>query len=105
MSQWKGSLKLVYDYIGALKTAGIYDNTTLIIMADHGFNNTQRISVREEGIEFDETRSNPIFFIKKKGMSGTELKTDDRTTSHDRFFDTIYESMDIPLQYYGTVFE
>lgn len=105
LSQWKGSLKLVYDYIGALKTAGIYDNTTLIIMADHGFNNTQRISVREEGIEFDETRSNPIFFIKKKGMSGTELKTDDRTTSHDRFFDTIYESMDIPLQYYGTVFE
>ena len=105
ISQWRGSLKIVYDFIDCLKEEGIYDNTTLIIMADHGFNNTQRASVREEGIEFDEDRSNPIFFIKKKGMTGSVLQTDSRETSHDKFFDTIYESMDIPLQYYGTVFE
>ena len=105
ISQWRGSLKLVYDFIDALKDEGIYDNTTLIIMADHGFNNTQRASVREEGIAFDEERSNPIFLIKKKGMKEPALQIDDRETSHDKFFDTIYESMDIPLQYYGTVFE
>jgi hypothetical protein len=105
ISQWRGSLKIVYDFIDSIKEEGIYDNTTLIIMADHGFNNTQRASVREEGIEFNEDRSNPIFFIKKKGMSGSELQIDSRETSHDRFFDTIYECMDIPPQYYGTVFE
>lgn len=105
LSQWRGSLKIVYDYIDALKNEGIYDSTTIIIMADHGFNNTQRASVREEGIPFDENRSNPIFFIKKKGMSCEYLQTDDKETSHDEFFDTVYESMDIPVQYYGTVFE
>ena len=105
LAQWRGSLKIVYDYIDALKEKGIYDDATIIIMADHGFNNTQRNSVAAEGIPFDENKTNPIFFIKEKNMSNDRLTVDSRKTSHDSFFDTVYESMGIPARYYGTVFD
>ena len=105
IAQWRGSLKIVYDYIEALKNAGIYDNTTLIIMADHGFNNTQRKSVAEAGIEFDESRSNPIFIIKKAGDSRDSLLIDDKEVTHDVFFDTIRESMGMPDNYYGSIWD
>lgn len=32
----KAVLKIVYEYIDQLKKLGVYDNTTLVIMADHG---------------------------------------------------------------------
>jgi len=35
-SQGKGTLKVVYEYIEALKRQGLYDTTTIIITADHG---------------------------------------------------------------------
>ncbi|MCR5398546.1 MAG: sulfatase-like hydrolase/transferase [Lachnospiraceae bacterium] len=105
MAQWRGSIKIVYDYMDALKEAGIYDKTTLIIMADHGFNDTQRKSVAAEGLAFDESKTNPIFFIKRAGETKEQLTIDSRATSHDVFFDTIRECMGLEREYYGSVWE
>lgn len=103
LAQWKGSLKIVYDYISALKEAGLYDDTTLIIMADHGLNNTQRNSVKAAGLSIDEDKTNPIFLIKKAGDRSEQLRINHYPTSHDMFFDTIRESMNLSPAYYGTV--
>lgn len=105
LAQWRGSLKIVYDYIDALKAAGVYDDTTLIIMADHGFNNTQINSVRAAGLDVDEDKTNPIFILKRAGERNDELRVVDSPTSHDVFFDTIRESMGLPGTYKGAVWE
>lgn len=36
LQQAKGSLHIIEEYMTQLKDAGIYDNTTILIMADHG---------------------------------------------------------------------
>ncbi len=105
IAQWRGSLKIVYDYMDALKEKNLYDDTTLIIMADHGYNNTQRKAVEAAGLSYIEDRSNPIFFIKRRAEQHDKLIINSDPTSHDRFFDTILESVDITGQYYGSVWE
>ena len=37
--QLKGVLKIFENYINELKAEGVYDNTTIIFVADHGFDN------------------------------------------------------------------
>ncbi len=49
-SQIQGVMKIVFSYIEELKTAGLYDRSTIIITADHG----------SEGLE-----QNPAFLIKE----------------------------------------
>ena len=95
----------MYDYIDALKAVGIYDDTTLIIMADHGFNNTQINSVKAAGLAVDEDRTNPIFIIKRSGERNDKMRVVDLPTSHDAFFDTIRESMGLSVGYNGAVWD
>lgn len=38
ISQSRGALKIVYEYIQNMKKLGVYDNATIIITADHGQN-------------------------------------------------------------------
>ncbi len=68
LSQAKGSMKIVYEYIRQLKELGLYDNTTIIITADHGQNYLlEQERVKEaEALGFKET-SNPILFVKPAG--------------------------------------
>ncbi len=56
ISQSKASLKIVYEYIKQLKELGVYDQSTLLILSDHG---------RMLG----EPR-NPIFFCKERNSRG-----------------------------------
>lgn len=49
LQQIRGSLHIIEEYINQLKEAGIYDKTTLIVMADHGCINYEQ---------------NPLFMIK-----------------------------------------
>lgn len=52
IKQAKGALYIVEEYINQLKKSGIYDKTTIIIIADHGSVNLER---------------NPLFLIKEYG--------------------------------------
>lgn len=100
LSQWKGSLKIVYDYIDGLKRSGIYNDATIIIMADHGFNSSQRPAAEAYGYEFRD-ESNPIFFIKRAGERHDALQIDNKETAHDDFFATIMKSIDAEDDSYG----
>jgi len=107
IAQWKGCLKIVYDYLDALKKAGLYDNSTVIIMADHGLNRSQRSALDSLGMEYDAGNSNPIFFIKRQNQHQNNLIIDEQSTSHEKFFDTIMKCVDSDWnnQYSGAVWE
>ena len=58
----QASMTLVDSYLKKLKEAGVYDNSVIIVMADHGFNS----ELSDEGRTF-EARQNPILFVKGAG--------------------------------------
>lgn len=100
IAQWRGSLKIVYRYLEQLKEKGLYDNATVIVMADHGLNKTQRIAMDEWNISVNDN-SNPIFFIKRSKEQHTKLIINNREVSHDDFFATVIKSIDENNNNYG----
>lgn len=65
------------EYIDNLKKLGIYDKSTIIVMADHG--------------EFGDTDS--IFFVKKPFEEHEEMEIDESIITHHDFQDIIIESL------------
>ena len=58
----RGQLKLLREYLDSLKAAGVYEDTTVIMMADHGFNMryypvllVKDAHREEEGFQMDHT--------------------------------------------------
>ena len=90
VAQWKGCLRIVYDYLDELIENGLYDSASVIIMADHGFNRSQRSAMDEWNIDVTGD-SNPIFFIKHAGENHDKLVVDDSTITHDDFFGIVEE--------------
>lgn len=62
LSQSKGSLRIVYQYLDEMKKLGIYDSATIIITADHG-QNTNVMKESQFETDYDMT-STPILFVK-----------------------------------------
>ncbi len=85
----KGALNIVYEYMRQMKDTGIYDNSTIIIMADHGFPNM----------------SNPIFLMKQsKCNSGFYIN--DKPVSHNNLHASIMNELNLDYADYGSsVFE
>ena len=100
IAQWKGCLKIVYDYLEQLKKNNLYDSTSVIIMADHGLNRSQRTAMDMWNIEVTE-ESNPIFFVKKKNQNQDELVIDEHAVSHDNFFATVMGVIGDDSEKYG----
>ena len=75
VSQARGSLDIVEEYIRQLKDLGVYDNTTLIITADHGvfpWNN-----------KYLPKTSSPILLVKPAGADASQpLQTSEVPTGH-----------------------
>lgn len=94
IAQWKGCIKIVYNYINQLKLEGIYDNSSIIIMADHGLNRSQRSALDNAGISYNEGKSNPILFIKPANTKKDEMMTISKDASHKQLFDTIMHFVD-----------
>lgn len=81
----RGAMAMVFEYIRQMKALGIYDNSSIIITADHG-------EVRNQG-ELTET-TNPILFVKPAGAAAyTECLISEAPVSHANFFDTVLALM------------
>jgi len=100
LEQWRASLKIVYEYIEDMKKIGRYDDSTIIIMADHGPNSKQRAALETMGINFTDNLR-PIFFIKRAGEKHDRYIRDHRETSHDDFCATVMRSFDDTCKTYG----
>lgn len=71
----RGVLKIVQEYIDKMKENGVYDNSSIILMADHGY-------------YWDGTLCNPILLVKEANATG-EMKISSAPVSHHDFHPSI----------------
>ena len=99
LTQAKGSLNIVYEFIHQLKEKGLYEDSTIIITADHGQNYFDRPSAAEElGLEMV---SCPIMFVKNKGDYKDVLTESSAPVSHEEVIPTILEAITGDTYGYG----
>lgn len=86
------SLKVVYEYIAQCKELGVYDNTTFIIMADHG--------------AVCGSPTSPMLLVKRQGERG-ELKINNAPVCQADIIPTIMEDVNLgdSDQYGRTLYE
>ena len=70
-----GCLNILHTYINDLKKVGAYDNSTIIITADHGWEYGQQ----------------PVFFVKEAGRENDKMEESDAPISHCELLPTIAE--------------
>lgn len=80
-------MKIVSTYIDSLKIAGKYDDSTIIIMADHG--------------KWGFAEYQPIFFVKAKGEHHTNMQITNAPVSYNDFMATILCLTDNEYSDYG----
>ena len=78
------ALTITKDYLEKLKENNVYDNSTIIIMADHGF------ATENNG----NSRGNPIFFIKSVGDKNNKMKTSNKALHFDDLADLYKDILD-----------
>ena len=81
------SLNLMRAYLDALKAAGTYDNTTVIMTADHGFN----------------MRFYPMLLVKDIGTGEKEMRIDSSPISYEEDFEQIMTSVTSGKSFADTV--
>ena len=93
--QSQGAIKIVTTYINELKRLGVYENTTIIITADHGY-----WTITLEPIE--ET-STPIMFVKPEQSAEADAQpivVDEKPVSHLDLQPTILDAMGLDYSEY-----
>lgn len=94
VSQAKGSMKIVFEYIDQLKTLGLYDSATIIITADHGENylydsfGTSNLS----DLQLEKT-SSPILLVKNAGQMWEGIRQTSAPVSHTEVIASIVEAI------------
>ena len=88
MGQLKGSFRIVYEYLDQLKTLGKYEDSTIIVMGDHG--------ERQGDIAPPQQAITGGLLVKPKGSAGKPLVINAAPTSSDNFCATVYEAAGIP---------
>ena len=94
--QSQGAIKIVTTYIDELKRLGVYENTTVIITADHGY-----WTITLDPIE--ET-STPIMFVKPEQSAAADelpIKVDEKPVSHLDLQATILDAMGLDYSEYS----
>lgn len=81
--------QILAEYFDYMKKCGIYDNATIIVLADHG-------------LEFSNYEPQPIFLIKKEGEHHNEMQVNSAPISHDDFQATILDIIGEEYYSYGT---
>lgn len=96
ISQAKGSLKIVYNYMEQLKELGKYDETTIVIIADHG--------LEIDLVARDNLTSIPLILVKEANQSQDELRISSAPVSQAEFIPTIMKAIGVEYEQYGRTF-
>lgn len=91
----KGSLKILYYYIEQLKRLGKYEESTIIVIADHGI----QVDFKESGNPI------PLVLVKEAMVSQKQLKISKAPVSQKEFIPTILQAMKIESGMYGRTYE
>ncbi len=99
MSQAKGCLKIIYEYLAQLKALGKYDDATIIITADHGIQATY--DAQTDKI----TRiSSPIILVKEPQERHSQMAVNDAAVTQAELMPTIVKAAGMDWTEYGQVF-
>ena len=77
----KGTLKIMDEYLDAMKEKGAYENSTIIFVADHGFYNPGVLT-------------NPLIMVKRANVSG-DFAVSEAPVSHYDIHATIMDSLNL----------
>ena len=66
----RGVVKILLEYMDGMKKAGVYDNSTIIITADHGY-------------YWDGTLTNPVLLVKPQNSEGILQVSNAPVSQHD----------------------
>lgn len=94
IEQAKGSLKIIFCYIEQLKAVNKYDDSTILIIADHGI----QIGSNEGDNPI------PLILVKEAGKSQETLQISEAPVSQKEFLPTILDAMDIDRSMYGRTY-
>ena len=75
-----GVMKIVIEYIHQMKEKGIFDDSTFVIMADHG--------------DFNQPGSRPLLCMKQPGSQMTDIKVSDESISYSEFLPMLFQRFD-----------
>jgi len=93
----KYALTIVNDYCRQMKEMGIYKDSTIIILADHGF------SGEGDTLDMPHQTAVPLMLVKQAGSADTKLVTSNAPVSQTEFAPTVLEAFG--LEYSGRSFE
>ena len=85
-----GYLKIVSNYLEALKAAGVYDDATIILTSDHGD--------KENSMQV-------MYFIKEPGVRREEMATSSAPISHNDLLGTLLHAMGGEYPYGSTIYD
>ncbi len=96
----RGCLLIVEEYIKKMKAAGVYENSTIIITADHGY------SASSEDLSLP-CPTSCIMLVKPSGANDTQpIKTSMAPVCHEDLFATVIKGLGGNSEKYGrTIFE
>lgn len=94
MEQFRGCMKIVFDYLSQMKKLDVYKDATIIITADHG-----RMDAGELAFA-----TGPILFVKPAGAESEPLKISHTPVSHSNIFPTVIQAAGGDFEKYGTPF-
>ncbi len=95
--QTQGAMHIVYEYIDQLKKLGVYENTTIIITADHGYWTITLDPIKET--------STPVMYVKPEQsaeLDAQPLKTDEKPVSHLDLQATVLDAMGLDWSEYSS---
>lgn len=99
VSQGKGSLKIVYEYMERMKALGKYEDATIIITADHG----QGDILDANGYQYKTSRT--LFLVKNPGEHHENMEISEAPVSQAELIPTILKALDMEYTSYGRTFE
>ncbi len=94
-SQTIGAFKIVFEYLEQLKKLGVYDNSTIIITADHGY----AISDTDDYFQVSNTGITSCMFVKPRGAKNEKLITSSKEISITNLVPTIVQDAKLKTDY------
>ncbi len=95
--QTKGNLNIIVEYIENLKNLGLYDDTTIIVTADHGWTGTME--------RLDKPRLISLFVKPKNADITKPLAVSEAPVSQDNIRPTVLRALGIDSTAYGPAIE
>lgn len=102
LSQSRGVLKIVFEYIQNMKNLGIYEDATIIITADHGQN--LHIGEKSDNPEEFDLTSSPILYVKLPNEHSDQVRYSNAPVSHTEFAASVISAVGGDASLYGRTF-